>query len=111
MKRIGVALVVLVAVSACTTGNPYGDNSANAFAAQDACRNSVKLQLLSAPSAHFSGENRVFTGTKAAPKFQITGTVSADNAFGAPLQRSWTCRAHSSDGGNDWNALATLEGS
>lgn len=111
MRRVTGIILLAAAVAGCSGGGGFGSDSANAFTAQDACRNSVKSQLTSPATAHFHGESRDFTGSDSAPEFTVTGEVDSENGFGATLTTSWTCTATTDDGGKNWSGIATLFGS
>jgi hypothetical protein len=85
-----VALVIGVPV-ACTiaySGAGSSDWAPSAIEARNICEDWVREQLKSPSSADFNDGS--VTGAGAGP-YTITGTVDAQNSFGAMLRSDWTC--------------------
>lgn len=67
---------------------------ANAYEAQmtSACRQAVRDELKSPTTASFSDE--VVTQISDAPAFRVTGSVDADNSFGASIRNGFVCEGY-----------------
>lgn len=58
--------------------------------AKSMCRDAIKTQLKAPTSAQFSNENVQYTGVKW-KEWLVTGTIDADNSFGAKIHESYSC--------------------
>lgn len=67
------------------------------------CRDFVKAQLISPGSAKFGGAHTQRSGDE----YTVTGSVDAQNAYGALLRRDYTCTIR--DEGDAWR-LVSLTG-
>lgn len=84
-----VAIGVMMAITGSGSGDdgPAGDSPAvQRAAAERACQTLVRDQLKSPSSAKFTG----VTSTGSGP-WEVTGSVDADNSFGASLRSDWEC--------------------
>lgn len=98
----GIGLAVLALLAWLLTIPLRGDDH-SAGDAPRMCRDFVKQQLISPGSAKFSGEQVQHVGGE----YTVTGSVDAQNAFGALLRRDYTCVLR--DEGDSWR-LVSLTG-
>lgn len=99
----GIGLAVVVALLACLLGTSLNSSDHSAGDAPRMCRDFVKAQLISPGSAKFSGTHTQRSGDE----YTVTGSVDAQNAFGALLRRDYTCTIR--DEGDTWR-LVSLTG-
>lgn len=101
---LAVAIVAVVALAGGGGGDgPAGDSpQVRAAAAERACQDMVRDQLRSPASAQFSD----VTSTGGGP-WTVTGSVDADNAFGASLRSTWSCQVRLD--GDTFRGVATLD--
>lgn len=78
---------LLLLLSACSSGS---DDGRDEIGAKVMCEQFIEDRLLSPGSAEFqnSGEY-VVTGT--GDRYEVSGYVDAENAFGGSLRREWSC--------------------
>lgn len=82
-----VLAVVLIGGLASTCGGGGSDvGGGNAYGAQSACEDWVKDQLKAPSTADFSDVD-----ISGGDPWTITGTVDAENGFGAQIRATWTC--------------------
>ena len=62
--------------------------------AKSACRDAVLDRLKSPSSAEFSNEEAAAKGRR----FEVTGSVDADNSFGASIRNDYVCLVSNSNG-------------
>lgn len=104
-KKVGLGclgviafLVVMFGVIPALSGDDGGGNDQSSdtrkYLAISACKNAVKKQLKSPASAKFSDEVAIATGTNA---WAVSGTVDADNSYGASLRGSFACDVTTAD--------------
>lgn len=96
-----VALIAVGALISMCDGGGSGSSAGNEYGAKDACHQWIKDQLKSPASADFSGET-----VSGDDPWTITGSVDAENSFGANLRKSWTCTVSTS--GDKYTGNATL---
>lgn len=88
-RRIGAGIAAALLL-ACAGFSIWGGNDGNDAAhARVACEEGVKDRLVSPASADFSG----VTVTASGAAWTVTGAVDSDNAFGASIRNTFTCRA------------------
>lgn len=94
--RWAIAIIVAVAVviAICVAKSNTGSQASNQ--AISACENSVKAQLKAPSTAKFSGERY----TDNDPGWYVTGSVDAQNSFGAAIRSSFSCNL--THVGNQW---------
>lgn len=83
---IGGVFVVLAVLGFASCEPDTSEDST--YGAQQACEGWVKNQLKSPATADFSGV--VTAGPDEGP-WTVTGSVDAENSFGAALRSPWTC--------------------
>ena len=86
-----VALFVAIAVDPKMPSSKATDGDAIV-----ACRDAVKDQLKAPSTAEFSGESVTWQGSRAT----VTGSVDAENSFGAQVRTDWTCQVSISGSGD-----------
>lgn len=96
-------VIVGAALSDDGNGDPRADEKYPADEARYACQAWVKDGLKAPATAKFSGNGA--TGSDG--NWTITGTVDAENSFGALIRTTWTCNARVE--GDDWVGSATLD--
>lgn len=82
-------LALFVGFVACTTAggsDPSFDREAEGVGAINACEDWVRDQLKAPATAEFGDS----TATGSGP-WTVTGTVDAENSFGAMLRQTWSC--------------------
>lgn len=95
MFFFGVPAVIFVS---CTASAINGANrEPDEYDAQVQCQEWVKDKLKAPATADFGAISR--SGTLASG-FTITGTVDAENSFGAKLRNTWVCKIKAS--GDQW---------
>jgi hypothetical protein len=92
---VGVVLVIVIGIVISASHKPSGlsetDKQGAAFAA---CESAVKDQLKAPATAKFSGERY----TDNDPGWLTTGSVDAQNSFGALVRNSFRCMLTRGDG-------------
>lgn len=109
-KRKGLGCIGLVALViglpvACTIASMNGgsdDWEPTAFEARTVCEEWVKEKLKAPSTAKFQDGSE--SGTAAG--FTITGTVDAQNSFGAALRSSWSCEIRYDEASEEWRGNA-----
>lgn len=94
---IAVMVIAVLVIGGVVKGTPFGggESEPDAVGAQVACQDRVEKLLKAPGSADFND----VTATVAGPNtWTVTGTVDADNSFGASLRSTFTCKAESDDG-------------
>ena len=83
---IALAIVILISVISAIVGGASGSSTNSAGGAIYFCENRIKMFLKAPSTASFhssaSGTGSVWT---------VTGTVDAENSFGAKIQNSYQC--------------------
>lgn len=111
-NALGGCLVMIVAplllFVACTAifsamGDDGPSSSENRYYAEQACKRSVERQLKAPSTADFSISS---VDEKSSNEWSVSGTVDAENSFGAKIRNSWTCIATKS--GDSWRGSAIL---
>ncbi|MCL1870998.1 MAG: hypothetical protein FWF90_11375 [Promicromonosporaceae bacterium] len=112
-KRLGlgclvVAIVVIGVPAACTAvlsmGGSGSDWTPTVTEARTVCEGWVKDQLKAPATAHFvDGSSTGSAGT-----YSISGSVDAENSFGALIRTDWTCTIDYSATDKKWHGSADL---
>lgn len=84
LSIVAVLFVVGLLISMCGGGS--SDDSGDAWGAKDACHGWVEDQLKAPSTADFHDDDVSGDGP-----WTITGSVDAENSFGAKIRTSWTC--------------------
>ena len=72
------------------------------ISAERACKNAVGDQLKAPATAEYQITRSIRSGRG----WQVTGTVDAENSFGAKIRNTWTCSASETNG--TWSAYAVI---
>lgn len=102
---LGMVVAVIALAVACTASGGGGggdDRPPSDYEAEVQCQDWLKEQLKAPSTAKFSGT--VSTGGPTA--WQVSGTVDAQNSFGAMLRSTWSCAIRLD--GDTWRGSATL---
>lgn len=81
------AAAIIAAIALCAWGVSRDDESTGEFTAQAVCEDFVRDRLKAPATAEFSNIKRSGSG----PNWTVTGTVDAENLFGAKLRMNWSC--------------------
>lgn len=102
MNRI---LTICLAVSGLLlVGCDSADDGGGEYGAKDVCHQNLERQLKAPDSADYSDEVAI---ESADGNWNLSGSVDAENSFGAKLRASYVCTAiHLS--GDNWQVDATL---
>jgi hypothetical protein len=84
LPLVGVIVAIAIFVGMCS-GND-DDSAGDEYGAKSACEGWVKDQLKAPSTADFSDEE-----VSGAGPWTVTGSVDAENSFGAKLRSQWTC--------------------
>jgi len=93
--QIGGTVALAVLIVGCMWFSNRGSDPPDGFDAQVACKSFVEDRLKSPSSADFSN----VTHSGDSPRWTVTGSVDAENSFGASLRSDWTCTVRL-DGGD-----------
>ncbi len=80
---IGVVLAIGFVANTCSGGDSGGGGE---YGAESTCEDWVKDQLKAPATADFND-----TSVSGSGPWTVTGTVDAENGFGANLRVAWTC--------------------
>ena len=98
MRRLVLASALVL--TACSGGGmSEGDQAAAA------CEEFVKSRLKAPSTASFSGVDAIPEGT--ANGWEASGSVDAENSFGASIRADFTCHMHTE--GDEW-VLESIQG-
>jgi hypothetical protein len=89
----GIAAVVVGCIIGATKPS---SRATDGYDAQVACKDFVRDRLKAPSTADFTSVSH----TGSAPTWTVTGTVDADNSFGAKLRMTFTCVVR--DDGDTW---------
>jgi hypothetical protein len=107
-----MALLFVLAVAGCTAisvasgdddSDDRDDPALQRIAAENACEDFLRDKLKSPSTAEFHNTMSTSTGPVA---WRVSGTVDAENSFGAALRRSWSCTVRLD--GDTFRGTATL---
>lgn len=101
---LALFLAFVVWAYATDDGSSDGDSpELQQIGAENACEDWVRDQLKAPATAKFSGT----TSTGSGP-WTVTGSVDAENSFGANLRNTWTCEVRLD--GDTFRGRAVLDG-
>lgn len=102
-----ILLVILVPLVLALAGVWDNDREWKPTSTQAAetCEGWVSEKLKSPSTAEFSSERESSTGTNS---WTITGTVDAQNSFGAMIRAEWACDVRWDTASEQWLGSATL---
>ncbi|MCQ1988050.1 hypothetical protein [Arthrobacter sp. zg-Y844] len=86
-KNLGCLTFVVLAAALSIFGS-FTSRDGSKADAQYACQEFVKKRLIAPSSAEFGRTTTVQQDNV----FKVTSVVDAENAFGAPMRNTWTCR-------------------
>jgi hypothetical protein len=98
------ALLVLVIAFSCSGGSEDEWEPTSAEA-RVVCEDWVRAKLKSPASADFGSVNASGAGNG---PYTVTGTVDAENSFGASLRTAWTCDVRWDASTERWRGSAVL---
>ncbi len=104
-----LAAVVIGIPVACVAANSGGGSDTwepTASEARSVCEGWVKDKLKAPSTADFQDGDT----TGGPTSYTITGTVDAENSFGAQIRSSWTCAIRYMDRDQKWHGSATVSG-
>lgn len=78
-----IPVIIIVAIYAFT---PKDSSRSDGYLAELACEDAVKNQLRSPSTAKFDSSH-----SGSGPSFSVTGSVDAENGFGAMVRAYYTC--------------------
>lgn len=81
----GIVALVATLVAVLALRDP--SQAPDGYDATQACRYFVKERLKAPSTAEFSGESQ----SGSAPRWTVSGSVDAENSFGAKIRMSYTC--------------------
>lgn len=100
---LGIVVVVIGAAVACSVlGGSDGDDAPSDFEAEYQCQEWAREKLQAPSTAEFSDT----TSTGGPASWQVSGTVDAENGFGAKLRATWSCSIRLD--GDTWRGNATI---
>lgn len=99
-----IALGIAALIAACAFGGVFSPNRVADNDPTDACRDWVKQELKAPATAGFSGESKDLDGDV----YTVTGSVDAENSFGAKLRSSYVCKVR--DAGDEWRKVSVTVG-
>lgn len=104
---LGLAVLVIGLPVACAIASSGGGSSwePTAFEARSICEDWVRDKLKAPATADFTDGDE--TGGPTA--YTITGTVDAENSFGAMLRTTWSCDIEYRASDEQWHGNATLD--
>jgi hypothetical protein len=94
-----------VVAGGCAGAEPGNNNAEGADDAVEICQQNIAKQLKAPATAVFGKASA--TKTDEDKTWEVTGSVDAQNGFGALIRASWSCKAQHVDG-DRWHVDATL---
>lgn len=106
---IGVVVVGVLVIVGIFVFSPK--DPANAYSAQSiqACRDAVRADLKAPSTADFSSEQADKTSDDPVT-YRVTGSVDADNSYGAHIRSSYTCTAEPHEDGTTDTSGVSVNG-
>lgn len=103
---IVLLFVALLAFYSCSDSGNGGDSPRDtARQAEFVCEEWIREKLKAPSTAEFSG---VTSTGSAASGYEVSGSVDAQNSFGATIRSTWVCSARLTADGKEWRGNATL---
>jgi hypothetical protein len=94
----GILAAGLVAMTACqSSSGGFSSRSTGDNGAYNACKTFVKDKLRAPSTAKFADHSVTHTGSE----YTVTGSVDAQNGFGAQIRSTYTCTV--TDTGESWH--------
>lgn len=103
---VGLAVLLFGTMFACSVmGGSDEDRGPSEVEVRNQCREWAKDHLRSPSTAEFSGEQVRSAGTD---EWTVTGSIDAQNAFGATVRATYTCDIRLD--GDTWRGNASVTG-
>lgn len=98
-----ILFAALFLVVSLSEGDGERNKTEDRYWAETSCKGSVRQQLKAPSTAEFE-----ITSTRELSdgKWFVSGSVDAENSFGAQVRNVWTCNAELV--GDDWRATASV---